>query len=177
MNLETISILVEIINRAVVALGILIGGAWTYLTYLRGRLFAERLDLSINGLVAAEEDVLQIVAYCEISNVGTRRVALRPDDSTVVLKALALRSPAAPAAEEGNHPAAWQEIARQPMFGEGFASGLEPAESQKDVTLLQAPISADPFGFLLLELRVYSAATGRSWVETEVVGHSLKKDN
>ena len=190
MNLENISILVEIINRAVVALGILVGGAWTYLTYLRGRLFAERLELSIDAEADAASDVLRVVVYCGISNVGTRKVAVSRYASAVTLKALALTAPEtdeealveAPAGAEGTEggdgpegPLVWQEIVAQPVFRD--VGNVEPAESKNDATLLQVPRTADPFGVVRLELEVHSETTGRRWSVAKVVKNPSREDN
>ena len=151
MNLEDISTLTEIISRAVVALGILIGGAWTYLTYLRGRLFAERLELSIDAEPTVVGDVLRVVVYCGVSNVGTRKVVVNRYASAVTLRTLALAAPeTTEEASAGDDPLEWREIASQPVFRD--VGIIEPAESKNDATLLQAPKTADPFGVIRLEL-------------------------
>lgn len=177
-ELTLVSVIADAAYRIVAAIAIVVGGGWAYMKYVRGRTFTERLELSVDGTATVVGDeaggVARVVVSCDVSNVGTRKIRLKKDDSAITVKALALQVDPEGKLEETEEAdsevggrVAWMEITRQPAFEE--LALLEPGESANDAALVQVPQAANPMGAIRLELHVYSAQTGKTWSAKRVV--------
>ena len=178
-ELTLVSVAADAVYRIVATAAIVVGGGWAYLKYIRGRAFTERLELSVDGTASAVSGVTRVVVSCTVSNVGTRRVQLKKDDSIVAVRVLALQTdPDVGNPEDGDTEevgGAWVEVNRQAVFEE--IGLLEPGESANDAALIQVPQAANPLGAIRLELHVYSAKTGKDWSAKKVVLSPAREHN
>jgi len=57
---------------------LVIGGAWTYYRFIRGRLFSPKIELSMKHLVVAVADPTHLAVFCEvcIKNLGSVQLVL-----------------------------------------------------------------------------------------------------
>jgi hypothetical protein len=53
-----------------------VGGAWTYLNYVRGRTFRKRLDVELPGSIGELNNVLYFSGQCKAKNVGSSHIPI-----------------------------------------------------------------------------------------------------
>lgn len=163
-NLETIYQVSETIYRTVATVAIVVGGLWAYMKYMRGRTFAERLFLSLEGGLMGSRlavETQRLLVKCRADNIGTRRILFKPEESSVTLRAVVLQ----PAPAEGAQRARWDEIATYPVFEKEPA--IEPGESAEQNIIIELP--EGPVDTVLLELAVYSNRRNKRWTTSSVV--------
>jgi hypothetical protein len=80
-----ISFWVETVKNCCEILAILVGSAWTYLNYFRGRTFKPRLECSIETSIEkySEHSFLHIAA--KVRNIGSSRVPIEPKGTALLI--------------------------------------------------------------------------------------------
>lgn len=182
MNLESVSMVVEIVYRAVAAAGIIVGGVWVWRLYVKERLHAERINLTIKPDVVLDGGVLRVIADCSVSNVGARQVRLNDAASAVVLRAkIASPEGGYTADETGSSTSSsafgrrWREVGRDTVL-EGL-DVIEPAETMEDTAEIEVRAALAGSGSLLLEAYVYSEKADQRWRARKLVKNLPRKDN
>ena len=64
------------VKDVVEILGIVVGGFWAYLNYIRGRVYKHRLEPSVSGRFVKTETFCYLVIRVMVKNVGLSKVAL-----------------------------------------------------------------------------------------------------
>lgn len=71
-----ISFWLDIVDKAVKVVAVLLGGAWTLMHYLRGRTFKRRLEPGVNGLLFRSGGEAYVVVTCTLKNLGLSKCDL-----------------------------------------------------------------------------------------------------
>jgi hypothetical protein len=69
--------LLDTIDEAVKVAAVVVGAAWTFLNYVRGRTFRSRLDVDLTGSISERHKVQIFVGACTAKNVGLSKVPLQ----------------------------------------------------------------------------------------------------
>lgn len=69
--------LLDTIDEAVKVAAVVVGAAWTFLNYVRGRTFRSRLDIDLTGTINERAGVEFFVGSCTAKNVGLSKVPLQ----------------------------------------------------------------------------------------------------
>jgi hypothetical protein len=67
----------DVADKAIKALALMLGGAWTVVNYFRGRTFAKRLEFAHYGRVVHLGGRGYLVVRCEMKNLGLSKLNLR----------------------------------------------------------------------------------------------------
>ena len=78
----------DIIDKVVKILAVLIGGAWAYLNYRRGRTFKKRLELTICGKTISRNGVLLLSGSAQLKNVGLSKVPIQQKGTAILISNL-----------------------------------------------------------------------------------------
>lgn len=111
---------------------ILVGGAWAYFHYFRGRVYKPRLEPSITGKVRSEADAHYVLVTALLKNVGLSKVNIQQEGSAVRLYSC---KPAAMA--QGVEGVQWDHVATFSVFQRH--SWIEPGELIEDHQLVAYP--------------------------------------
>lgn len=76
---------VEILESIFTIIAILIGGVWTYLNFVRRRIYTQRLELHVNGKVINFNDKKLLFVQMSIRNSGLSKVLLHHETSTLAI--------------------------------------------------------------------------------------------
>jgi hypothetical protein len=69
---------------------VIVGGAWTYLNYVRGRTYSRRLELAVSGAVTERDDVYFFNGECRAKNVGLSKISIGHFQTNVLVSAIRL---------------------------------------------------------------------------------------
>jgi hypothetical protein len=124
------------------ALAILIGGVWAYYEFVRGRRFASRAEVRVDGKLLAAEGTRGIRVAATLHNPGETRIPIRAPSVT---------AQTVPRASWGR-AFEWQEVGLSPIFNEH--AWIEARETITDEALIPLPESDEAFDGDLLAYRV-----------------------
>lgn len=125
-----------------------IGGAWAWLTYIRGRTFRRRLEPAITGQIFVDSGIRFLSIEASVKNVGLSRAAL-PQRGTWVRIVRLQRKKSTSVAEPKE-----MLIGTPPIFKRH--GWIEPGEEVHDVMLVQLPQDTPEDVAIGLSLRVAS---------------------
>ena len=66
----------DVVDKAVKVVAVLLGGAWTLMHYLRGRTFKRRLEPGVSGLLFRSGGEAYVVVTCTLKNLGLSKCDL-----------------------------------------------------------------------------------------------------
>ncbi|HEX2314374.1 MAG TPA: hypothetical protein VHJ17_11595 [Thermomonospora sp.] len=72
-------------QHLVTTAGVLIGGGWAYMKFVRGRVYAPRAELSVRGELYESGSRRMLLARVELVNAGLTRLRLKPGSQVVHL--------------------------------------------------------------------------------------------
>jgi hypothetical protein len=78
------------IDEAVKVAAVVVGAAWTFLNYVRGRTFRSRLDIDLTGAISERGGVEFFVGSCAAKNVGLSKIPLQKVGTGASIYALRL---------------------------------------------------------------------------------------
>ena len=139
----------DIIDKVVKILAVLIGGAWAYLNYRRGRTFKKRLELTICGNTISRNGVLLLSGSAQLKNVGLSKVPIQQKGTAILISDLRAGSSLAEPTEAAEELALVREVFKDHGW-------IEPGETIEDSFLLQLPANEERIG-LKLGLRIVAA--------------------
>jgi hypothetical protein len=124
------------VGDIVQAVAILVGGIWAYFKFVRGRTFAYRGQLSIEGKWVQRGSFSAVHAHVIFENTGASQIPL--SDKVKIVRAYATTA----ANWEGGHGVDWKEpLLTSPVFTEH--AWVEPKEPIEDDVLLPIPRHID----------------------------------
>src|SRR5688572_21159077 len=104
----------SLLESTLTSVAIVLGGFCTYFHCVRGRTFAERLDLTASGSLTGSPGARQLLITIEAKNIGLSKVTVKHEGTTLWLyRALAPDKGLTVAAER-----AWEQLAAVPFFEE-----------------------------------------------------------
>lgn len=158
---ETLSNTEKVVKIA----AIVIGGVWTYLKFIRGRIYRPRLRLSVSGRIAMVEGQQHLVVNLTMENVGSSKVDIGEEGT-----GLRLFSPALTPAVVPPDQTVWMRLGSFSVFEK--PGWLETGESIQDQLLIALPPGGSVFK---LEFRVVARKIewhARAIVESDS-GHQI----
>jgi hypothetical protein len=144
-----LSSILDIVDKVTKVLALVIGGAWAYLNYRRGRTFKKRLELKVTGKTAQEGKILFLSGTAQIKNVGLSKFPIEQRGTAILIFDL---TPAASVTQ----PADFIEkrAGVRSVFKEH--GWIEPGETIEESFLLQLPENEERVA-MKLDLRVVAA--------------------
>ena len=106
------------------SLAVIVGGAWTYLNYVRGRTFRKRLEVEITGSIFQDEGLSFFSGRCHLKNVGLAQTKIVEVGTGVSIYTLRLVETAS------GRKTSKEEIVVLPLFEKH--GWVEPGESISD---------------------------------------------
>jgi hypothetical protein len=81
------AISLDLIDKILKIVAVILGGIWTYLNYVRGRTFKRRLELTISGTLSLRPEINACVVsgVAQAKNVGLSKVDIYKDGTAVLL--------------------------------------------------------------------------------------------
>lgn len=148
-------------------IAIVVGAAWVYFKFIRGRTFARRAELEISGGLMEIADRQVMKAVIELKNTGLSKLPLRVDLNSVEL----LATPSSSWAAQTN--LRWEKRMDTPILGDH--KWVESQETISDEVLL--PIDTregDPWLAFRLHVEVWGKRPwyrrkGTKWVANTIV--------
>jgi len=85
---EQIRLWLDVADKAIKAVALLIGGLWTYWNFKKSRLYSKRLDLMLSGTVFQVRGETYVDFTASIKNVGAARHSLDQEGTYCELRAI-----------------------------------------------------------------------------------------
>jgi hypothetical protein len=82
---STLSTTLDVIDKIVKIVAVLIAGAWGYLNYRRGRTFKHRLEPRITGKIFAKDENWMLCGEAQLKNVGLSRVTIEQKGTAIIV--------------------------------------------------------------------------------------------
>jgi hypothetical protein len=136
---------IDTLSKILIAL---IGGAWTWLTAIKGRTFKSRLELNTSGKVFAVNQVHYLAVDVSIKNVGSSKAPITQEGTWLRV----FCAQGAPRSDRVTRVAT-NRLGTFRVFANH--EWIEPGEQIKDVVLVQFPKNENDLA-LILSLRVRS---------------------
>jgi hypothetical protein len=115
-------------------LAILVGAAWTYLNYFRGRTYKPRLECSVDAVIERQGPRDFLRTTIKVRNIGLSRVQIEQKGTALSIYAVSMTEP--PVA--GLNQVQWNEpVAAFDLFDE--QTWIEPSEPVAESMLLTLP--------------------------------------
>jgi hypothetical protein len=127
----------------------IIGGLWSWVTYVRGRTFRRRLELKVSGEVFLEGNVRFLSIIATIRNVGLSKAKLFQEGTSLRMVRLQMR-----ADSDSLKLPRELHLGTAPIFEKH--GWVEPGEEIQDVLFLQLPSNSPQDIAVRLSLRVVS---------------------
>jgi hypothetical protein len=147
-------------------LGIAVGGYWTYLNYIRGRINKHRLEPTVSGQFLETETASYLLIRVSVKNVGLTRVPLRKDFANLLVYP-ASRSAASPTCVELINWPDIKTLDRIPVLTE-YHAWIEPAEPIQEEIALRIPTPPADAYQILLRISNKDAWTANAVVLTKI---------
>jgi hypothetical protein len=119
-------------ERVVKIAAIVIGGTWTYLKFIRGRIYRPRLKASVSGRIVSVDGQPHLVVDLGMENVGSSKVEVRQEGTALQVFSPDLNSTAAPPDQIG-----WMRLGTFAVFEKH--GWIENGESIQDRLLIRLP--------------------------------------
>ena len=145
--------ILDLIDKVTKISALVIGGAWAYQNYLRGRTFKKRLELRISGREIPIKDARLLSGTALIKNVGLSKFPIEQRGTGILLISLK-----APAPSQGSAKMLEEEIGVSEVFTDH--AWIEPGETISEDFLVRLPADDERVA-MKLDLRVVAA--GIEW--------------
>ncbi len=133
----------DVADKAIKTIALLIGAGWTYLNYLRGRTFKNRLEVEATGELFERAGAHYLLATCRLKNVGLSEFPIQQRGTACTVYALT---------DADMHPSKPVDIFE--IFQEH--DWIEPAEVISHPELVPLPFYGSNLVGILLHVRVVS---------------------
>lgn len=157
--------LLATIDEAVKVTAVLVGGAWTYLNYARGRTFRTRLEVDLSGSIGHEGEFF--LGECLAKNVGLSKIPLQSKGTGVSVFAVRLATRA-----DGSHRAWEEEVMVLPLYMKH--GWIEPGETIGEPVLVAVPKSEMPLLGVRIAVMISNGTT--TWNASKIVEYVKAKD-
>jgi hypothetical protein len=150
---------VETAKNVCETLAILVGAAWTYLHYFRGRTYKPRLECSVEASVEKNSALSLLYIAVRIKNIGSSRVAIEPKGTALLLYSLTWDGP----------PPSFPSQVRwdQPVAAFGVFTGRKWVESSE--TMAETLMVALPYADAFTHKVTLKIVSGEIWWTAETI--------
>jgi len=146
---SALSSILDVVDKVTKTVALVIGGAWAYLNYLRGRTFKKRLELKISAKEVQSKMGSLLSGNAQIKNVGLSKFPIEQKGTAIVFLDLKASAQAMQPIEMIEETVGVREVFKDHAW-------IEPGETIAEDFLLQLPQSEDRLA-MKLELRVVAA--------------------
>lgn len=164
MSLQITLDFLDVIEKLLTILAIVVGGLWAYYNYFRGRVYKPRLEPNITGKLSSDDHHLHLHLNCKLKNVGLSKLDIDHDASGI--RVFSYEPPGDITEIER---ADWQRIGTFPVFeNHRWIETGETIENQILLSLQKGNCRA---------FRVVMRVVGRkiSWKSEEIIYVNNKK--
>lgn len=166
---STLSTILDVIDKAVKIIAVLIAGAWGYLNYRRGRTFKRRLEPRISGKVFRSNGAWLLCGLAQLKNVGLSEVTINQKGTAIIIDDQLLVNDVSGAPKVKNERVVVLEVFK----AHGW---IEPGEPIEESFLRALPECADRAA---VRLRLRIVSSGIEWNSdtiAEIVQESAKAE-
>jgi len=144
-----LSSVLDIVDKVTKVVALLIGGAWAYLNYVRGRTFKKRLELKISAKEVRSKAGLLLSGAAQIKNVGLSKFPIEQKGTAILFFDLRPSAPTDQPTEPTEENVGVREVFKDHAW-------IEPGETIAEDFLLQIPENKERLA-MKLDLRVVAA--------------------
>jgi len=144
-----LSSILDVVDKATKVIALLVGGAWAYLNYIRGRTFKKRLELKIAAKELKSKECLLLAGSVQMKNVGLSKFPVEQTGTAILLFDLIPALQSACLSEPLEESIGVREVFKNHAW-------IEPGETIAEDFLLQIPERVERLA-IKLELRVVAA--------------------
>lgn len=166
----------DIIQKAVTAGALIVGGIWAYYKFVRGRIFVSNLEVVISGEASRQNDRISLVATASVKNIGSSKLEVFH-----TLTALRILAPKSVSTVRTAEITEWDHLKTLRLFAD--QTHFEPTEPAVDAHLVVVP-GHDEYTALKLEAIVVSDEDKDApmdkkdaWVAVSIVNLISMEDN
>src|SRR5258708_6607832 len=80
----------EVFDAAIKFIALLVGAAWTWMNYVRGRTHKRKLDLGVTAKLFKKGDALYLSSICTVKNIGLSKCEIRKEGTGCEVMGLTL---------------------------------------------------------------------------------------
>jgi hypothetical protein len=148
---------VETAKNGFEILAILVGAAWTYLNYFRGRTYKPRLECSVDASIEKRSGHSFLQVAVKIRNIGSSRVPIEPKGTALLIYSVIM---------QGRVPSFPSQVRWDgPVAAFGVFSGRKWVESSE--TIAEAFMVTLPHGDALTYKVTLKVVSGKIWWTAE----------
>ena len=145
-----LSTTLDVLDKVVKILAVIIGSAWAYLNYRRGRTFTHRLEPEVSGKIFRYRDAWLLSGVAKVKNVGLSKVSIEQRGTAVIIDDIVLKT------SQGEPPKLETEEISNGVLEVFKAHGwIEPGEPIEESFLFALPFQSDRVA-VRLGLRIVS---------------------
>lgn len=134
----------DVADKAIKGIAVLVGGAWTYSNFLRARTFRPRIECTVSGQIFRKNGQAYALVSCVLKNAGQSKYVI--SQKGTYLEPIALT------------PAGRVKLPGAEVFSEH--AWIEPGEQIVDPVVLAIP---DPTDFVAVRLNLRVVSEGIEW--------------
>ncbi|MFZ1005665.1 MAG: hypothetical protein WAN65_02435 [Candidatus Sulfotelmatobacter sp.] len=146
---SSLSSLLDIVDKVTKVAAVLIGSAWTYLNYVRGRTFKKRLELTISARELKGRAALLLSGCAQMKNVGLSKFPIEQKGTAILFYELKPSGVTDQPAEPAEESVGIREVFKDHAW-------IEPGETIAEDFLLEVPENKERLA-MKLDLRVVAA--------------------
>ena len=140
----------EVADTVIKVVAVMVGAAWTWMHYVRGRTFKPRLDLGVTARVFRKGGALYVLSTCTVKNIGLSKCEFKKKGTGCEIMGLTLDGP--------------EKIATFGTFPEH--GWIEPGEDLQHTSLVPVPEEKEIIA-IRVSLRVVSGEI--RWICRDVI--------
>jgi hypothetical protein len=149
----------DVADKAIKTMAVLIGAAWTYNNVRRSRVYARKLEPSVSGTIFAKNGGLYILISCQLKNIGQTKYAIEQKGTYVGAFTIT---------DQGEE----RSVFAMEIFKDH--DWIEPGEQISEPRIGPIP---DPETYIALKLVLRIVSGGEEWNVSTIVRTDTPADN
>lgn len=137
-------------DKVIKALAVLVGALWTWMNYVRGRIYKRKLEPGVSGEIFSKDGISYLLIACHLKNVGQSLYTIEQKGTGCEIIALSRNDPTRLSVLEVFKDHGW----------------IEPGEQINQPLLQELP---DPKTFSALQLNLRIVSHGIEWNDSSIV--------
>jgi hypothetical protein len=147
---SSLSTTLDVLDKVVKILAVIIGSAWAYLNYRRGRTFSHRLEPEISGKIFRYRNAWVLSGVAKVKNLGLSKVSIEQRGTAIIIDDLVLKT-----SQEESPKLETEEISNGVLEVFKAHGWIEPGEPIEESFLFALPLQSDRVA-VRVELRIVS---------------------
>ncbi len=163
--------LLDILSKAFTILAIVVGGIWSYLKFIRGQVFATRLEVKVDAKVISNNETRHLLVSSQLRNVAASPVNL----SKIIIQQRGSGLMIYTCAAQNHYDAVtnnveWNRVATFPVF-----ESIQLVRANDQVTE-QSLFTLPKGNFVAFKLVLRIVSKGYAWYDSKIVEGLPSKD-